>query len=136
LEIELKTLGGRLVALAAGMLVVGLLLAVVAYGVAGFLGLEGLAYSLILCLIPGLLTVFAGELLKHRGLSAYVVLVGGGFRMLFVLLGMFAVSALRPDLGFRQFTVWLIVCYLVALALETALVLPPMKAPKPLDGQS
>jgi hypothetical protein len=95
-----------------------------------------LAYSLILSLIPGLLTVFAGELLRHRNLSAYVVLVGGGFRMLFVLLGMFAVSALRPDLGFRQFTVWLIVCYLVALALETALVLPPVTAPKPLDDQS
>jgi hypothetical protein len=136
LEIELKTLGGRLVALTAGMLVVGLLLAVIAYGVSGLLGLEGLAYSLILCLIPGLLTVFVGELLKHRDLSAYVVLVGGGFRILFVLLGMFAVSALRPDLGFRQFTVWLIVCYLVALALETALVLPPVKAPKPLDDQS
>ncbi len=136
LEIELKTLGGRLVALTAGMLVVGMLLAVIAYGVSGLLGLEGLAYSLILSLIPGLLTVFAGELLRHRNLSAYVVLVGGGFRMLFVLLGMFAVSALRPDLGFRQFTVWLIVCYLVALALETALVLPPVTAPKPLDDQS
>ena len=123
-------------ALTAGMLVVGLLLAVIAYGVSGLPGLEGLAYSLILCLIPGLLTVFVGDLLKHRDLSAYVVLVGGGFRMLFVLLGMFAVSALRPDLGFRQFTVWLIVCYLVALALETALVLPPATAPKSQGDQS
>jgi hypothetical protein len=136
LEIELKTLGGRLVALTAGMLVVGLLLAVVAYGVSGLPGLEGLAYSLILCLIPGLLTVYVGELLKYRNLSAYIVLVGGAFRMLFVLLGMFAVSALRPDLGFRQFTVWMIVSYLVALALETALVLPPVQVAKPLDDQS
>ena len=108
----------------------------VAYGVSGLLGLEGLAYSLILCLIPGLLTVFAGELLKHHNLSAYIVLVGGGFRMLFVLLGMFAVSALRPDLGFRQFTVWLIASYLVALALETALVLPSPVVPKSADDQS
>ena len=132
----MKTLGGRLLALTAGMLVVGGLLAVVAYGVSGLLGLEGLAYSLILCLIPGLMTVFAGELLKHHNLSAYIVLVGGGFRMLFVLLGMFAVSALRPELGFRQFTVWLIASYLVALALETALVLPSPVVPKSADDQS
>lgn len=132
----MKTLGGRLLALTAGMLVVGGLLAVVAYGVSGLPGLEGLAYSLILCLIPGLLTVFVSELLKHHNLSAYIVLVGGGFRMLFVLLGMFAVSALRPDLGFRQFTVWLIVSYLVALALETALVLPSPVVPRSADNQS
>jgi hypothetical protein len=104
--------------------------------VSGLLGLEGLAYSLILCLIPGLLTVYVGELLKYRNLSAYIVLIGGAFRMLFVLLGMFAVSALRPDLGFRQFTVWMIASYLVALALETALVLPSVNVAKPLDDQS
>lgn len=121
----MKTLGGRLLALTAGMVAAGIPLAGIAYGVSGLPGLEGLAYSLLLCLIPGLLTVFAGGLLKHRDLSAYLVLIGGGFRMLFVLLGMFAVSALRPDLGFRQFTVWLIVCYLVALALETGIILAP-----------
>ena len=125
LEIGVKTLGGRLLALTAGMLVVGVLLGVVAYGMSGLLGVEGLVYSIVLCLIPGLLTVFLGEFLKHRGLSAYIVLAGGGFRMLFVLLGMFAVSTLRPDLGFRQFTVWLIISYLVALALETTVILAP-----------
>lgn len=132
----MKTLGGRMVALTAGMLAVGVPLAAVAYGVSGLLGLEGLAYSLILCLIPGLLTVFVGGLLKHRDLSAYLVLAGGGFRMLFVLLGMFAVSALRPDLGFRQFTVWLIACYLVALVLETGIILAPIASSGSVSDQS
>ncbi|MBS0203120.1 MAG: hypothetical protein JSS49_09500 [Planctomycetes bacterium] len=121
----MKTLGGRLLTLTAGMLAAGVLLGVVAFGVSGYPGVEGLVYSIVLCLIPGLLTVYSGEFLKHRGLAAYIVLAGGGFRMLFVLLGMFAVSALRPDLGFRQFTVWLIISYLVALALETAVILAP-----------
>ena len=121
----MKTLGGRLMALTGGMLAVGLLLGLIAFGVSGLPGVEGLAYSLILCLIPGLLTVFLGEFLKQGDRSAFLVLAGGGFRMLFVLLGMVAVSSLRPDLGFREFTVWLIVCYLVALALETAVILVP-----------
>lgn len=125
-----------MVALIAGMLAVGVPLAAIAYGVSGLPAVEGLAYSLLLCLIPGLLTVFVGGLLKNRDLSAYLVLIGGGFRMLFVLLGMFAVSALRPDLGFRQFTVWLIVCYLVALALETGIILAPSVSPGSVTDQS
>ena len=121
----MKTLSGRLMALTVGMLAVGALLAPVAYGVSGVLAVEGLAYSLVLCLVPGLLTVFLGVILKGDSQSAYLVLAGGGFRMLFVLLGMFAVSSLRQDLGFRQFTVWLIISYLAALALETAVILAP-----------
>lgn len=125
LEVGVKTLGGRLLALTAGMLAVGLILAAVAYGMSGLLGVEGLVYSLVLCLIPGLLTVYVSDVLKKSEMSAYIVLVGGGLRMLFVLLGMFGVSALRPELGFREFTVWLIVSYLVALALETVIVVAP-----------
>lgn len=135
-EVEVKTLGGRLLMLTAGMLGLGILLAAVAFGVAGLPGVEGLVYSLLLCLVPGLLTVVFGEYLKKYDLAAYIVLVGGGLRMVFVLAGMFAVSAWRPDLGFRQFTVWLIVCYLVALALETAVILVPASSGDSVNDRS
>jgi hypothetical protein len=107
------------------MLAVGVILAAIAYGMSGWLGVEGLGYSLLLCLAPGLLTVYLSDVLKKTDMAPYVVLLGGGFRLVFVLLGMFGVSAARPELGFREFTVWLIISYLVALALETTIVLIP-----------
>jgi len=65
-----------------------------------------------------------------------VVLVGGALRMVFVLLGLLGISALRPDLGFRQFTVWLLISYMVALAIETAVVLVPAKDGAGIGHQS
>lgn len=132
----MKTLGGRLVTLTVGMLAVGLALGVIAFGIAGWLGVEGLVYSIVLCLIPGWLTLLFSEFLKTRGLSPYVILVGGALRMLFVLLGLLVVSSFRPDLGFRQFTVWLLASYLVALAIETAVILAPAKSDAAAGNQS
>lgn len=124
----MKVVAGRLGILTGAMLSFGLLLSAVAYRVAGFPAVEGLVYSVILCLIPGLLTVGCAELFKSTDASPYLVVAGGGLRMVFVFLGLFGVSALRPDLGFREFTVWLLASYLVALAVETAVVLTPGKA--------
>ncbi len=132
----MKSLGGRLLALVLGMLVIGLLLTPIAYGTVGLGAVEGLGYSLLLCLIPGLLTLLLSELLRETSLSPYVVLAGGGLRMVFVLLGLLAVNSLRPDLGFREFTIWLLVCYLAALAVETAVILTPAARGKSVNDQS
>jgi hypothetical protein len=118
------------------MLVVGGLMSPAAYALAGWLGLEGLAYSVGLCLVPGLLTVVMSDLLKNTGLSPYVVLLGGALRMAFVLVGLLVVSSIRLDLGFRQFTVWLLASYLVALAIETALILAPAKCDAAISSQN
>jgi hypothetical protein len=118
----------RQVVFTLGMLVCGCLEAAVAGAWVGLKGVEGAAFSLMLCLVPGWLTIYASGLLRHPDLAPYVVLVGTGVRMLFVLLGLFLVSSIRPDLGFREFTVWLIVGYLVSLALETWMVLLPSLA--------
>jgi len=130
-----KSLGGRLLVLVLGMLVIGLLLAPIAYGTVGLAAIEGLGYSLLLCLIPGLLTLLLSELLRETSFSPYVVLAGGGLRMVFVLLGLLAVNSLRPDLGFREFTIWLLVCYLAALAVETAVILAPAARGKSVNDQ-
>ena len=132
----MKSLGGRLLALVLGMLLIGLLLAPVAYGAIGLAAVEGLGYSLLLCLIPGLLTLLLSDLLRGTSLSPYVILAGGGLRMIFVLLGLVLVNSLRPDLGFREFTIWLLVCYLAALAVETAVILAPAARGKSVNDQS
>ena len=108
-----------------GMLLCGGLEVAFATVWAGAKGAEGAGYSVLLCLIPGWLTVYAGDLMKRRGLGTYVVLVGTAARMVFVLMGLLVITTLRHDLGFREFSVWLIVSYLVGLALETWLVLIP-----------
>ena len=121
----MQSLSRRLAAFALVMLVCGGLEAIVAYGLVGVRGVEGVCYSVLLCLIPGLLTIYVGELMRNADLGAYVVLIGTGFRLLFVLLGVFVVCEIRAGLGFREFTVWLIFAYLVSLAFETWMVLLP-----------
>jgi F0F1-type ATP synthase assembly protein I len=124
----MQSVGRQLAVFTLGMVLFVLLAAGPSFAVAGWKGVEGLLYASLLCLIPGWMTVFVSDLLRHRESSAYIVLVGTGFRMVFVLAGMVVVNALRADLGFREFTVWLIVSYLVALALETWAVLAPAPA--------
>ena len=121
----MQSLSRRQAVFTVGMLVFGGIAAAVAFGLVGLWAVEGVSYSVLLCLVPGWLTIYSGVLLKRTELSAYIVLVGTGLRVVFVLLGLFVVGALRQDLGFREFTVWLIVSYLVALALETWIVLLP-----------
>ena len=88
-------------------------------------GLNEVLGSVALCLIPGWMTIFAGELLRFRDLSAFIILVGMGLRMMFVLIGLLAVAMFVPGVDLREFAVGLVVGYLVALALETWLVLSP-----------
>lgn len=107
------------------MLVFGSLEAAAAYGWVGLKGAEGAIYAVGLCLVPGWFTIGIRELLKNPEAAAVVVVVGTTIRMAFVLLGLFVVGAVRPDLGFREFTLWLIPSYMVSLALETWIVLMP-----------
>ena len=101
------------------------LAALVSYRWVGLKGVEGIVVSGLLCLIPGWLTIFISNLVKQGSLAVYLVLVAMINRMIFVLVGVLAVQKLRPDLGFYEFTIWLLAAYMVALALETWLVLLP-----------
>ncbi|HEY0983722.1 MULTISPECIES: hypothetical protein [unclassified Schlesneria] len=109
------------------LVMVGLsgLAAAVAFQWVGPKGVEGVVISGLLCLIPGWLTILIGGLVKQGSLAVYLVLVAMMNRMIFVLVGVLAVKNLRPDLGFYEFTIWLLTAYMVALALETWLVLSP-----------
>ena len=105
-----------------GMLLAGSFEVAGAYGWVGFRGVEGVVYSDLLCLIPGCITIQIVGLTRRSGWAPYAVLVGIGLRMVCVVSGLLAIKAVRQDLGFNEFVVWLIVNYLVALALETWVV--------------
>ncbi len=111
-----------------GMLICGGLEAAMAYGLVGPSGAEGAVYATLLCSIPGWLTIYASGLMRRNGLAVYIVLLGTVLRMAFVLMGLFVVGTLRQDFGFRDFTVWLIVSYMVALAIETLILVRPASA--------
>lgn len=88
---------------------------------AGTKGLEGLTYAALLCLIPGWIVFFAASRCADSTRMAMVALGGTGLRLLFVLVGALVLKDSRPDLGFREFQIWLVAFYLAMLFVETLL---------------
>lgn len=87
-------------------------------------GILGLTISAGLCVIPGWVVFFAGPRYVAPDSQALFLALGGtGLRMVFVLVGMLGVRAVLPQLGFREFTLWLLVFYLATLVIETWMVL-------------
>jgi hypothetical protein len=82
--------------------------------------------ALLLCLVPAGLTLVAVEWIGRNDPSTRVLVALGStvFRLLVVLLGGWLATALVPALRHEGFWIWLGVCYLFCLALETALLLP------------
>ena len=123
-ESRWHTVGARCGLLVVAALVTWGLACVPAWWLGGRPALEGLTIAAVLCLLPGLLVFLCVSWVVSSGSQMpFVVLAGSGLRMLFVLAGMLAVQSLRPELGFREFVVWLLVFYLAMLAVETSLVL-------------
>jgi len=119
-----QTIGSRCGLLVAVAVATWLVAAAPAWWLGGRAALEGLTIAAVLCLLPGcLMFLFVSRMVTSDSQMAIVVLGGAGLRMLFVLAGMLAMQSLRPELGFREFVVWLLVFYLVMLAVETVLVL-------------
>jgi len=120
----------RILRLAAATLGLWMLCAGPAWLIAKQSGLEGLTYALLLCLIPGIVTLRLAKVGNSRQ-APYAVLMGMGLRMASVLMGALALWAFRPDLGPGAFHVWLIVGYLVTLAVETRMLLADITVTRP-----
>ena len=112
--------GSRLLLVAAGLVVV---CAGPAYYLAGPAGLEGLGYAAFLCLLPGCLALMLQGLARTDALRVTLAMAASGLRLLLVLAGVISVRMARPDLGIKEFFVWLILFYLATLAVETGLLL-------------
>jgi hypothetical protein len=123
----MRFLARQQLAFTVGVLVCGVLEAAVAGSWVGRSGVEGVVYSILLCLVPGWLTILVGHRLRRPEYAGYTLLVGTAARVAFVLVGLLVLGAVRPDLGFRQFGVWLVIGYLVSLVLETWAVVALLK---------
>lgn len=100
-------------------------------------GIDGLTISALLCAVPGWLVFAAASRFRNAGAQVpFIVLGGSALRLLFVLIGVFVVQAVREDLSFREFTLWLLVFYLGTLATETMLMLKSQPATSDTSSSS
>jgi hypothetical protein len=101
-----------------------LVLALPAWLVAGMTGLAGLSISAGLCLVPGCLAAAAKT---WWGLSHVVFfLVVSGLRLFLAAGGALVANTARPELGIREFFVWLILFYSFVVAVESLVTLKRM----------
>jgi len=115
-------------ALAASAIALWGLLAGPAYWLAGALGLEGLTYSALLCVVPGCVLFVAIPFFGFAQNKAYAFLVGSGLRMFVVLVATLILHEIRADLGLKEFLSWLVVFYSVTLLVETLLIVKSPEA--------
>lgn len=111
---------GQLTAAAVGLWI---LCVAPAWSLGGRDGLVGLTVAGLLCLVPGWLVFFAASRCSDTTKMALVALGGTGLRLVFVLIGALVVRDNFPNLGFREFVVWLLVFYLAMLLVETLLAI-------------
>ena len=102
-----------------------LLFAGLAYRLSGVVGLEGLSFAALLSLVPGWLVfwgVAAVSKTSDQKNQSMAVLAATCVRLMFVLFGVLLMKSIRPDLGLREFHVWVIAFYGVSLMVETLLL--------------
>ena len=112
---------GRLLAIS---LAAWLLLSPVSLAVGGLDGLQGLAVSAVVCLLPGLITVWLASAATDSNAKLWLTVSGMLVRMMMVLAVALVFYVVRPSWGLREFYIWLIAFYNVLLFAETWLLLP------------
>ncbi len=115
----MQTIIGRAGWLTTAVATLWLILAAPAYVIAGRGGLEGMSLAALLCLVPGWLVFYLGSRYRVAKMQVLIVLFGSTVRLLFVLAGVLIVRSVRPQLGVREFLIWIIVFYLATLLIET-----------------
>ncbi len=128
MQIRANSFGGRCRWLAAAIGAVWLLTALPARFFFGMPGLEAAAVSAISCLVAGCVTFLIAARVMQPQMQAFAVLFGTVIRGVFALVGV-ALMQFVLGLAYENYLIWLGIFYLVALALETALMIgPPGKA--------
>ncbi len=80
--------------------------------------------AVVLCLAPAAITLAMGQFVLRQTPQLTLVFVVGSMalRMLAVLAGGLAILALVPTLAASRFWVWVVVFYLLTIAVETTLL--------------
>lgn len=125
--------------LTAATALVWLVFAGLAYWLSGVVGFEGLSIAAMLSLVPGWL-VFWGVAAVSRSSDqknqSMAVLAATCVRLMFVLFGVLLMKSIRPDLGLREFHVWVIAFYGVSLMVETLLLVKSLPKSGSAGGES
>ncbi len=102
-----------------------------AYALGGERAVVFSAVALLLCLAPASLTMFWAEWTFRRAPQHYLMMVLGatGVRMFVVLGAALAVNRAEAYFRDRSFWVWVLVFYLVTLAVEVVLLLAGRTSP-------
>src|SRR5262249_33935972 len=108
--------------LGSSLLAAWLVMSVPIARVGGSLALVWLAIAAVLCFLPGCLVLTLQPLWKTAGAAGLGAMSGTVLRIVFVSLGMVAVVVGRPPVSPLLFGIELSVFYLVALVVETLLV--------------
>jgi hypothetical protein len=90
----------------------------------GTAGIEASAVSAGCCLLAGWLTFLLTAQVRQPQMQAYAILFGTVIRGVFAILGALAMQFLL-GLSFENYLIWLSIFYLVALGLETGLLMRP-----------
>lgn len=80
----------------------------------------GLAIATTLCIVPVGFSVVIRSSISASGITASMA--AGSMRMLLVFCGVMITVETAPELGFREFLLWLMLLYLFALASEVVLI--------------
>ncbi len=88
----------------------------------GISGIEAVSVSAASCLLPGWLTFWCASRFKQPRMQALSVLFGTALRVFFALVGVVVMQFLL-GLPYENYLIWLGIFYLVALAVETALMI-------------
>ena len=108
------------------------LLAGPAWLVAGQEGLAGLSVSAALCLFSGIpIILLIGPFANSKPM---LPMFGSVVRLMIVFCGCLAVVEIMPTWGFQEVFIWLVIYYIVLLAVETAFVLQCLKPSKVSDN--
>jgi hypothetical protein len=82
-----------------------------------------------LCLVPGWATLMAADRFDDRRRPVFGMLIGTGLRLFVTAGGALVIAFWRSHLRLREFFVWLIVFYLVALVVEVWMLQPGRWSP-------
>ncbi|MGQ0634888.1 MAG: hypothetical protein ACT4QC_09780 [Planctomycetaceae bacterium] len=124
------TMVGRTWRLALAMAATWLLALVPAVKSFGSDGLAALTFSALVCFVPGCVVFWIVAAAAPRAAQVRAVTIGTLLRMASALTGAYV---MHQVLGFepRNYLVWLGLCYLVALGVETCLLMPRARNPQP-----
>jgi hypothetical protein len=101
---------------------------VLVYPAVGLWGESALSFSAVaglICFFPAAVTmIWSEKALQGRPEHQLLAVMGGmGVRMAFVVSAGMALFLLHPDFHYQRFLIWVVVFYLVTLALEITILL-------------